>query len=250
MSATPRATPDTSADSRWLVDPSTLDCVLDPAQLPGALAAGWHELTPEAGILPFKIADPADRKAAAKVYQLSEACWKAGRENDVMWVLYSDDLRERIVARDVLPASSVALGQEVSEALGVDDPTDLVIEGEPLPSSMGSAEGGYPIQSRGVVLPEDVVKLADGRIGTPLRILARTNDPGGVTAQLERAGHLKTTFMIFDVRDGRWVVDEILPICLGDCDGYWDSREQPATPVASPVGVIGDWRLAIMGNPV
>jgi hypothetical protein len=128
-------------------------------------------------------------------------------------------------------ARDLALGREISAAYADRDPISFVIEGEPLPGNASS--GGYGSASRRVLLPEEVVLLADGRIGGPTHVFFRTSDPGGAASHLASAGYLETGFLIFTPENRRWVIDEYLPMCLGECDGYWASLEVDATPTGA-----------------
>jgi hypothetical protein len=86
-----------------------------------------------------------------------------------------------------------------------------------------------------------VVQLADGRVGGPISTYMSTNHPDGVAGVLAQSElFYATQFMIFAEQDGEWVLDEILNVCIGECDAYWASydiapeRTPAATPIATP----------------
>lgn len=229
------ATPEAEReDEYWLRDPATVECQLDPAQLPGALAPGWHAFPSDGTILPFAEADPADRQAAAEVFLVLQACNRHGRADEAMQVLFSEDARRKLGGEDgVFTPADMALAREISAVVGGEaGPLDFIIEQEPLPPE--ASTGGAMTASRRVLLPDDVVQLADGRIGAPLRVVVRTNAPQGAGFLIEQRGYLETGFVIFDVADGRWVLDDVLPLCLGECDDFWRWRAGEATPEATP----------------
>jgi hypothetical protein len=227
--ASPVASPVVSND-KWLVDPDAAACAVDPANPPGAVDGEWMGSASNAGLLPFSDTTSGNRTAAAEVYLQFRIC----RDDEVVTdLLVTHAFAEGFAEDSALPperlARDLALGQEISEADADREPMSFVIEGEPLPRDFSSP--GYGSSSRPVLLPDDVVQLADGRIGGPTHEFFQTNDPGGAASYLAPAGYLETGFVIFAVENGRWVIDEFLPICLGDCDAYWAAREAESTPV-------------------
>jgi hypothetical protein len=227
--ASPVASPVVSND-KWLVDPAAAACAVDPANPPGAVDGEWMGSASNAGLLPFSDTTSGNRTAAAEVYLQFRIC----RDDEVVTdLLVTHAFAEGFAEDSALPperlARDLALRQEISEAYADREPMSFVIEGEPLPRDFSSP--GYGSSSRPVLLPDDVVQLADGRIGGPTHEFFRTNDPGGAASYLAPAGYLETGFVIFAVENGRWVIDEFLPICLGDCDAYWAAREAESTPV-------------------
>lgn len=225
------ATPDARESARWLTVPADMACVTDPASLPGAVAPGWRPYPLDSGVLPFTEARPEDREAVAEVFLALQACDRNGSGADRDVFFSADAMLMPDGARPDEPSAATA--RQVSEALGIDDPLTFAFEGEPLPDD--ASTGGWMTESRRVLLPGDVVQLADGRLGAPLRVFMRTNAPEGAAFLPGQRGFLETGFLIFTIEDGRWVVDEELTICLGECDAFWQRYEGEATPVASPV---------------
>ncbi|MBA2468989.1 MAG: hypothetical protein H0V37_06250 [Chloroflexia bacterium] len=106
-----------------------------------------------------------------------------------------------------------------------------------------------------VMLPEDIVRFRDGRIGGPESQLLPANYEELLEASQE-AGTPSSTPYGFEMvgypiyardptQDGRWVLDETLVLCASGCDAYYAQAEEhyqssvlsgilPATPVATP----------------
>lgn len=98
-----------------------------------------------------------------------------------------------------------------------------------------------------IFLPENSIQFLDGRVGVPITYMitsdALWNNLGS------RSSNGETSIYIFAPTEGEWKLDEVLPICLGDCDAYWTEQEAnigtpvvtaspsspiPGTPIASP----------------
>ena len=229
------ATPEAGEDARWLTDPANLDCVTDTDALPGTVAAGWRAYPLDSDVLPFAEAQPEDREAVAEVFRALQACDRSGSGAELDAFFSENAVLMPPLGQAQRDEMSVATAREISEALGVVDPLTFVIEGKPLPAD--ASTGGPMTASRRVLLPGDVVQLADSRLGAPLRLFVRTNAPEGAAFLLGQRGFLETGFLIFTIEDVRWVIDQVLTICLGDCDGFWQAYEGTGTPVASPVAV-------------
>jgi len=125
--------------------------------------------------------------------------------------------------------AKIRAGQEVSGLYQDVGPAEFVIltdepEGTP-PTSMRIVE------SPGVYEPRHARQMADGRIALPATQL----DPGGMFPQ-NRSTHIGNVYLLSE-SDSGWVVDEMLPFCVGDCNDLWaamaQSANQPATPVSA-----------------
>lgn len=235
--ASPNASPVASpmaGDDRWLVDPNTVACTVDPANPPGTVAEGWIGFAPNGGLLPLSETSPINQTAAAEVYLQFRICHVDDSATDV---LVSDAFAEVLTAEGSdIPPEQQALARQVSDAYAGKDPMSYVIEGDPLPTST-SSPGSFAGESRRVLLPDDIVQLADGRIGGPAHVFFRTNDPTGTASHLGLPAFLETGFVIFTAEDGRWVIDDYLQICIGDCDTYWASRDVDGTPALAPAAI-------------
>lgn len=84
--------------------------------------------------------------------------------------------------------------------------------------SFDPTPGWYPI-----VLPENSIQFPDGRVGVPITYMitsdALWNDLGS------RSSSGETSIYIFAPTEGAWKLDEVLPLCLGDCNAYWTEQE-------------------------
>jgi hypothetical protein len=126
----------------------------------------------------------------------------------------------------------IAAAQQISASLPIQDYSEYFIVQPTLDTA-----GENPYQGRTVVLPGDVIRLADGRLGVPTRIhLVSQSSLREMTGGVEFA---PANFTVFESVDGHWLVDEIIHLCVGDCDAFWDElagdTPLPATPGASPV---------------
>lgn len=245
--ASPMASP-AAESSRWLRYPDSSDCTSQsvPAE------PGTQAYDPLAAPLPFNPASPDDQLAAAEVYFQVQACEPLANlpepqttgANGLMTVDTSS-LDSPLLSAELgfgfgqpgEPVSPELLRYvtALTDALPDQEPLDYIIEGERLPDSYST--GGYMSQSHRVLLPEDIVRLADGRIGGPTRIFYQTNDPGGAASMLAMHPFIETGFVILTVEDGRWVLDEYLPICIGDCELYWRSFRDQEWPGGTPPSV-------------
>lgn len=238
--SSPIASPAASDTERWIADPDAATCELDTAIPPGAVDGDWTGFAPPEGPLPFSDTTPGNRTAAAEVYLQFRIC--SNDEHPATDALISDAFAELLTAEDGdMPPEQETLSRQISDAYANEDPMSFVIEGEPLPRDASSP--GYGSASRRVLLPDDVVRLADGRIGGPAHVFLRTNHPDGAAGYLAPAGFLETGFIVFTAEDGRWVIDDALLICIGDCDDYWTSRYPGSTPATAA----GSGDLALLG---
>lgn len=90
---------------------------------------------------------------------------------------------------------------------------------------------------RHVILPESVVQLPDGRVAAPSHIYLQTNDPDGAAGWFGDRQYIDVFFYVFDPTVPGMPMDEVITICLGDCDAYWASytiATEVGTPVATP----------------
>jgi len=82
--------------------------------------------------------------------------------------------------------------------------------------------GWYPI-----VLPENAIQFPDGRIGVPLTLMITSDD---LWKHLASELSSQSNIYIFSLVDGTWQLDEVLPLCLGNCDAFW--QEAMGTPAS------------------
>lgn len=91
-----------------------------------------------------------------------------------------------------------------------DDPTNPWPGQSP---SLSSLPGGYQ-----AVFAEDAIALPDGRVGVPVTLMVTDED---LWTELSRQRAQETRLYIFAVEDGALRIDEVLPLCIGDCDAFW-----------------------------
>lgn len=111
-------------------------------------------------------------------------------------------------------------------------PADLVV-----PSSSVITEYGATgaIQYTRAFLPQDAIVFDDGRIGIPTTFLV-TNDESWGNAQAITAQ--STSLSVWVHIGSIWKLDEVIPLCFGDCDAYWqDLTLSNATPASTPVPI-------------
>lgn len=231
--ATPAAT---DPNAEWLQDPDRIQCTRGDTPFPDFLTVAERPTAIE-DYLPFASAAEVERRAVASQHLLIQAnC----APNEAGMPAVSDDVSVMTLdGTGSVTQQQLDTAIAISDALALDDPVALVIEGEPLPTS--ASTGGPMTSSRFVLLPDDVVRLPDGRLGAPLRPFMQTNHPEGVTGWIaDRGNRLESLFWIYDERDGVLALDEIIPLCIGDCDDYWNfhrvppAETPPATPDATP----------------
>lgn len=109
-----------------------------------------------------------------------------------------------------------------------------------------------------VYLPDEAVTLTDGRVAIPSTWLISDEASWNVAMQQP---FQETQFTIWANIDGTWLIDETLPLCIGDCTAYWDqiatyaqgtpaaassSSSPQTTPDASPAADI--WHQPIAAS--
>ena len=78
-----------------------------------------------------------------------------------------------------------------------------------------------------IALPENAVQFPDGRIGVPHTNMVSSED---LWAYIASESKTSSTIYIFSPADGGWKLDEVLPLCFGDCDAFW--HETTGTPAS------------------
>jgi hypothetical protein len=241
--STPAATPSSATDpnAHWLRDPKLAQCqknTIDPFEAAIARDLAWEPGT----YLPFT--DPPanmDLQIASHYLLLNENCVPPGPDgqlvSDTFTIMPGLDDRQ-------ITQTQLDIMMDLSAALPRQDPLSLVIEGDPLPPEASDPPGQMASQ-RQVMIPDDVVMLADGRLGAPMRAYLQTNHPDGVPGWIaDTGGWIETNFLVYTEQDGAWMLDEIVPVCVGNCDAYWASYEivPEGTPGATPQSTPLAWR--------
>jgi hypothetical protein len=224
------ATPASDDNAEWLVNPEENDCERNVNPLPdtfpaleGTIAIGDY--------IPFAEADPETQVTIARQFQLLAANCASGPDGNPM---ISEDMSAiPDPSEGPVTQEQLDLAIAVSGAFSTRDPLDFVLEAEPgLISPIGYEQVTASI---GIMFPESVVQLPDGRYGAPLHIAIETIDPAGARGLIAEQGVLITPLYIFTtLENGSPQLDEVLWICLGDCDDYWASYEIINSPIATP----------------
>jgi hypothetical protein len=226
--------------SEWLVDPTTYSCedgfaaTVTPESRP---VDGWptdrHMDVDD--YLPMTNAPAADQRAIAERYlQVNTNCLPTSDDP-----VTSDDFHW-------MPGPSVATAtaeqvetaQQISAALPMQDYRDYFILQPPSLGTPVPGESTSTMNGSGILLPQDVVQMADGRIGAPLRIVIESDDPDGAIHAMTGGRNLApTVFMVFEWDGQRWLYDELFLLCIGDCDEYWAvvAGDLPADTLATPI---------------
>jgi hypothetical protein len=131
------------------------------------------------------------------------------------------------------PVAQVQLdtAMALAETFAGQDPIAYVFEGDPLPAS--ASTGGPMSARRYVLIPDDVVVLADGRLGALTRVHIQMNHPDGAAGFIAQGtGTLELMFVVVEENDGIPVFAEAIPLCVGPCEFHWAGYE--ITPDRTP----------------
>lgn len=98
---------------------------------------------------------------------------------------------------------------------------DLVVYQDPGELSLDGTEA---VVNSTLFNPDQVVEFADGRLGLVPTIV--TYDPISEQWDVDSVNgmNIRIRILIFSYQDGEWLMDERLPICLGDCAGIEGSN--------------------------
>ena len=105
-------------------------------------------------------------------------------------------------------------------------PTGMYVHQDPDELELDGTEA---LINQGLFNPDHAVLFADGRIGVIPSVVSYSDFP--IEVNEETIPGFSPNMSIFVFQDGEWMLDESLPVCIGDCS---------ALPVASPVGTDGD----------
>ncbi|MGI8484050.1 MAG: hypothetical protein ACR2OU_07280 [Thermomicrobiales bacterium] len=175
-------------------------------------------------------ASELEASAAITTYDGSLSCYSiADQSGDLTtFSLWSDRyfaearLKFPTENRIIMSEQQLAASQQLSPVLVDQDPTHSIVDSDdPLmqPYLLQSPFEG----NKYVLLPQDIVVFADGRIGAPLKWAF----PGGTT------GHTKddyTTpqsipFLFFANVDGKWLLDQQINLCTWKCDEFYANEQ-------------------------
>ncbi|HWV25357.1 MAG TPA: hypothetical protein VNZ58_14310, partial [Thermomicrobiales bacterium] len=124
--------------------------------------------------------------------------------------------------RIVIEEQQLAASRELSPVLVEQDPTRYIVDAnDPAiapailfsPITLGPGFKGY------VLVPEDFVTLADGRIGAPLK-MAFDGGTNGFTKD-DYTTPQQVQFLIFANDGSQWLLDQSIPLCTWKCDVFF-----------------------------
>lgn len=185
--------------------------------------------------------DPADAQAVVQRLRASYGCIDVGKSIPLMtarfeWENRTTAGRESLESQsDQRAAGAEGISVWLQTELGL-TPVDMYVYQDP--AELG-IDGAFPTQTRGLFNPDHAVLFADGRIGIIPSIVSYTGFPAEITAETVPGFAPNITILV--LQDGEWMVDETLPICLGECSelsgvsgGDSESAPWEATPIATP----------------
>lgn len=124
--------------------------------------------------------------------------------------------------RIVMQERRLAASRQLSPVLVDQDPTHSIVD------SNDPAMQPYILQSpfggnKYVLLPQDFVVLADGRIGAPLKWAV----PGGTTGYTkdDYTTPQSIPFVFFANVDGKWLLDQQINLCTWKCDQFYANEQ-------------------------
>jgi hypothetical protein len=86
-----------------------------------------------------------------------------------------------------------------------------------------------------VINPDWIVQLDDGRV--VVLVTALTVTPAGTPVAESSEPTAGFGAWVFVQQDGEWLLDEVLPVCFGECEAFWDMRPGAnllVTPAPTP----------------
>lgn len=207
---TPEASP--SADvgvERWLVPPSSIDCGTPVANDLNSNEWSTDLVIDTDAYLPFSEPPTDQQEAIAETALL-------GFSDCVNTAMLSDDFAWMPGIPGIRPtADQIAAAQKISVALPDQDPASYFIV---RPSDDPDYRG------RTVLLPDDVVMLADGRLGAPYRYFATMQgDANWTRSQMGDGTFAMVPFLTFERSGDTWLLDEVFMVCVGECDQAWQA---------------------------
>lgn len=242
--ASPAAVAEIAGIDAPFVDPNaSVECDVEPRPLE-EVAAFLRDPGPwsERAYLPANTADPDVAVEIAEAGRTYSACG-GGREHETPRKIFENPHNTYYKeSGGGLHTVGVAERKALSKALLDPDPGAYFIPSVKVwtaEEALAAEEAGQPSQTREVLLPSHIVRLADGRIGGPVFWIGHP-DGADIPKNLNVPTDLSwgtVRFLIFapdPSRGGRWALDEHLWLCAGDCDAMWvlDAQLDPATPTA------------------
>lgn len=186
---------------------------------------------------PFSIADEANAGTVVQRMREQTACGSLGYGTEYMsWRFYYETRNSPFREHDgaALQREQVQQGQAVSRWLmddrGMTPESQVMIVTDPQLREMVQSQ-----VSPMVFDPSQAVQFLDGRIG--LVPLFQYTLPDGATPPTIGTNPANWMAVWAIQNDGSWKIDQVLPMCLGDCNAFW-ANQPGATPVATPVSAM------------
>lgn len=230
---TEAATPTPEAADSWLQPVSASECV--PVS-----ASATHDIDrPRAYAVD---ATPApDGDAVARQSRALTACTPRmpPTENPLGIVSQFETTRAQQEAASEAPLSpeQIALAQQLSTSYATDGyqivqraPEGIDVVNSP--SAFSTDFSGQMFVSALVFQPDESISLADGRVAIPTTYLV-SDDASWDFAQQQP--YQWTTLTIWVKVDDTWLIDERLPLCIGDCTNFWQNQATHGSPLFSPI---------------
>ncbi len=222
LESSPVASP-TDDIHRWLVPFSAMDCTPPDPNDPNAIDGSSLPTNLVIDVdshLPYGEAPSEQQVAIADQAQLiMSQC--------ADMTMFTDDFTWMGVAEWVpLTAEQLAASQKISKALPDQNPANYFIV---RPSIDPDFRG------RSVLLPEDVMMLADGRLGAPTRmLLSLQSDADWVHSQMQDGSFAISVFYTFEQEGQEWLLDEMFPVCIGECGDFWTAAANDTNLEGTP----------------
>ncbi|MGB3307660.1 MAG: hypothetical protein WBA63_15850 [Thermomicrobiales bacterium] len=80
--------------------------------------------------------------------------------------------------------------------------------------------------------PENAIQFTDGRIGVITTVSITSDD---LWKRVEGDDYSEVPLLIFSSVDGQWKLDQTLDLCFGECEAYWQERQDQLATPASPI---------------
>lgn len=222
------ATPD-AADRQWLAPLRDASCPGVRSETGVATPNAPAIDTDPADYVPFVEAAAADQVAAATIYQrIVSGCDAPGDES---LTAAGGDIILGAWDEAGTTQSQIDTAEAISEALGVADPIEILLASNAAMQIQGE-DATFTLHPHRVLLPRDVVRLPDGRMGGMLRVQVL---PGETSVWFVESRAAATLFVVFDLVDGEWTLSESFSICVGQCQGSDTETTGHAVATATPV---------------
>lgn len=224
-----------AAEAAWLQPVTADECVLPPA------SAMADPQLPDRVYRPLLKPTTAHAEEVARTARTITACviGEPNHSPNIAARFMTERMKSRYVNRDeqigdMLP-EDIEAAQTVSaqiEDRGAPTIYERAPEGvhdegpDTWPGIVGDPTPGWFSTYK----PENAIQFTDGRIGVITTVSITSDD---LWKRVESDDYSEVPLLIFSSVDGQWKLDQYLVLCFGECEAYWQERQdQLATPVA------------------